>query len=267
VRGFLPEAKDNSFHGIVIVTNKAGLKTIVSSNPINIDFTPPVTGTVLDGIDVDLDYINSSVTLATTWSAFIDPESGIKKCTLAVSEENPIGNESITMKVKMDVNMTGSIIHHFNVVSGLQYVSTIKCENFDGFKSSKSSNGVIVDDSPPIPGTILDKNAQPLENQYQSSANELHVRWTDGYDLESGIMEYLIAVGSGSNEDDIREFFSVGLARETKVKNLTMSSGSTYYITLQIMNKAGMSSRVSSTGITVDTTPPGIQEVCVNLYP
>ena len=265
VRGFLPEAKDNSFYGIVIVTNKAGLKTIVSSNAINIDFTPPVTGTVLDGIDVDLDYINSSVTLATTWSAFIDTESGIKKCTLVVSEENPIGNESITMKVKMDVNMTGSTIHHFNVVSGLQYVSTIKCENFDGFKSSKSSNGVVVDDSPPIPGTILDKNAQPLENQYQSSANELHVRWTDGYDLESGIMEYLIAVGSGSNEDDIREFFSVGLARETKVKNLTMSSGSTYYITLQIMNKAGMSSRVSSTGITVDTTPPGIQEVCVNL--
>ena len=263
VKGFLPEAQDDSFHGIVVVTNRAGLKTIVSSNAVTVDFTPPVTGTVLDGIDIDLDYINSSVTLATTWSAFTDPETEIKKCTLTVSEENPFKNESITMQVRMDVNTTGSIIHDFLLISGLQYVSTVTCENFDGFKSSKSSNGVIVDDSPPIAGTILDKNAQPFENQYQASTSELHVRWTDGHDLESGIMEYLIAVGSGSNEDDMREFFSVGLAREINVKNLTLSSGSTYYITLQIVNKAGMTSRVSSSGITVDTTPPEIQEVCI----
>ena len=266
VRSFLPEVQDNSFYGIVIVTNAAGLKTIVSSNAVKIDFTPPVTGSVLDGVDIDLDYINSSVTLATTWSAFTDPETGIEKCTLTVNEENPIKNESITMKVRVDVNTTGSIIHDFVMISGLQYVSTITCENFDGFKSSESSNGVIVDDSPPIPGTILDKNAQPFENQYQSSTSELHVRWTDGYDLESGIMEYLIAVGSGSNEDDIREFFSIGLAREINIKNLTMTSGSTYYITLQIVNKAGVTSRVSSTGITVDTTPPEIKEVCLSIY-
>jgi hypothetical protein len=261
VHGFLPEVQDNSFYGIVIATNAAGLKTIVSSNAVKMDFTPPTTGTVLDGIGIDLDYINSSVALATTWSAFTDPESGIKKCTLTVSEGNFIKNESIKMKLKMDVEASDSIIHEFFLISGLKYVSTITCENFDGFKSSKSSNGVIVDDSPPNAGTMLNKNAQSFENQYQSSTSELHVRWTDGYDPESDIMEYLIAVGSGSNQDDIREFFSVGLAREINANNLTMSSGSTYYITLQIVNKAGLWSRVSSSGITVDTSPPEIEEV------
>ena len=263
VQGFLPEARDNSFYGIVIVTNRAGLNTIISSDAVKIDFTPPLTGTVLDGIDIDLDYINSSVTFATTWSAFTDPESGIKKCTLTVSEENPITNESITMKVTMDVNTNGSIIHDFILISGLRYISTITCQNSDGFKSSKSSNSVIIDDSPPIAGTILGKISPPFGDKYQSSTSELHARWTDGYDLESGIMEYLIAVGSGSNEDDIREFFSVGLSREINVKNLSLSSGSTYYITLQIVNKAGIRSRVSSSAITVDTTPPDIQEVCM----
>ena len=265
VRGFLPEAKDSSFYGIVIVTNKAGLKTIINSDAVTIDFTPPLTGTVLDGIDIDLNYINSSATLATTWSAFTDPESKIKKCTLTISEENPISNKSLNVKSKRDVNATGSIIHDFPLISGLQYVATVTCENFDGFKSSKSSNGVIVDDSPPVAGKIFHKKGQVIENQYQSSTNELRVRWTDAHDFESGIKEYFIAVGSGSNENNIREFFSVGLTREANVKNLSMSSGSTYYVTLQIVNEAGMMSRVSSNGITVDTTPPKIEEVCITV--
>ena len=89
------------------------------------------------------------------------------------------------------------------------------------------------------------------------------MRWTNGYDRESGIMEYLIAVGSGSNQDNIRKFFSVERSRMEIVKNLSMSSGSTYYVTLEIVNKAGITSRVSSNGTTVDPTPPEIQEVCI----
>ena len=66
VRGFRTEDQENPFFGIVIATNEAGLITVASSDPVKIDFTPPVTGTVSDGIDIDLDYINSSVPLATT---------------------------------------------------------------------------------------------------------------------------------------------------------------------------------------------------------
>ena len=261
VRGFVPEA--SSFYGIVVVTNRAGLKTIISSDAVNIDFSPPVIGDVLDGIDIDLDYINTSFALTTTWSSFRDLESGIKTCTLTIIEESHADNKSLTLKLKRDVNATGSITHGFALISGFQYVATVTCENRDGFKSSKSSNGVIVNESPPIAGKILDKNDQPFAKQYQSSTNELHVRWTDAYDRESGIKEYLIAVGSGSNDDNVREFFSVGLAREIKIKDLTLSSGVTYYVTLQIVNKAGVASRVSSNGITVDETPPKICEVCI----
>ena len=263
VRGFFTEAHE-SFYGVVIVTNGAGLKAVVSSDIVKIDITPPVSGTVLDGISTDLDYINSTVTSATTWFAFRDQESGIKKCILTVSEENPVKNKSMNIKLKMDVNASGSIIHDFPLIPGLQYVATVACENNDGFISSESSDGFIIDDSPPVAGKILNKNGHPFDNKYQSSTSELHARWTDAYDPESGIKEYSVAVGSGSNDDDIREFFSVGLTREVTVKNLTMSTGSTYYITLQVVNKAGMTSRVSSNGITVDTTPPKIVQVCIS---
>jgi hypothetical protein len=165
--------------------------------------------------------------------------------------------------MKVSVNLTGFIIHKFVPISGRKYVSTITCENFDGFVSSKSSNGVIVDDSPPITGKILDRNANAFENQYQSSSDELDIRWSDGYDPESDILEYLIAVGSGSNENDIRDFVAVGLARGINLKNLNMASGSTYFVTLKIVNKAGIIATVSSNGITIDTTPPQIKEVCV----
>ena len=255
------EARDIPFHGIVIATNEAGLKTIVSSDAFKIDFMPPVTGIILDGTDVDLDYVNSTVSLTTTWSAFADPESGIKKCILTVIEENVSSNYSKTIKFETEINATGSMIHNVLLIPGFHYVSTITCENLDGFKSSKSSSGVMVDDSPPKTGKILDKNGHSFAQQYQSSTSELHARWTDGYDPESGVLEYLIAVGSGSNEDDVREFSSVGLTRETVVKNLTMTSGSTYFLTLKVVNKAGLTSRVFSDGITIDATPPKIQEV------
>ena len=264
VRDFVPEA--SSFYGILVVTNRAGLKTIVSSDAVKLDFTPPITGTVLDGTDIDIDYINSSAALATTWFAFTDPDSEVKTCTLDISEEDGSGNNFMAIKLSMNVNATGSIIHNIPLISGLQYVATVTCENRDGFKSSKSSNGVIVDDSPPIAGKILDKNNKPFENKYQSSTRELHIRWSNSYDHESGIKEYSVAVGSGSSVDSTREFFPVGLAREIKITNLTMSSGSTYYITLQIVNKAGIISSVSSNAITVDTTPPDIEEVCAKCH-
>lgn len=262
VKNFVPVDMETPFYAIVIASNKAGLQTVVSSDAYKIDVTPPVMGSVYDGIDKDWEYINASVSLATTWFEFDDPETGIEKCTLTVSEESVVAQVSMVTILKTIVNASGSIIHsNLTLPPGLRYVSTIECENPDGFKSSSSSNGVIVDDSPPSARSIFDGKIQGADTQYQSSENTLYAHWLTAHDPESGLKEYLVAVGSGSNEDDVHGFFSVGLTTEAKIENLTLQSGSSYYVTLEIVNKAGLRSRVSTNGVTVDTSPPVISHV------
>ena len=261
VQHFIPADLSAPFYGIVIATNNAGLKSIVSSKAIKLDFTPPVTGTVIDGPDEDLDYINASVAMVTKWSMFADPDSGLKKCTLTVGEENPVVHISMTTVFRQTVNASGSVSHNLKLIPGLQYISTIECENSDGFKSSASSDGVVVDESPPIAGSIFVSSNHDTENPYQSSKNTLEVYWTPARDPESGIKEYLVAVGSGPYDVDVKELFTVGMATEVKIQNFTMNSGSTYYVTLEIVNNAGLRKRVSSYGVTVDETPPIITKV------
>jgi hypothetical protein len=44
-----------------------------------------------------------------------------------------------------------------------------------------------------------------------------------------------------------------------------MNAGSTYYVTLEVVNNAGLRSRVSSSGVRVDATPPMITKVTIRI--
>ena len=258
VQHFTPADPDTPFYGIVIATNNAGLKTIVSSDEIKIDFTPPIAGRVLDGIDKDLNYVNDSVALVTTWSGFTDPESDIEKCRLIIIEEGPTGPFLV---LRIFVNATGSIRHKFILLPGLKYIATVECTNPHGFKTSVSSNGVLCDNTPPITRDIFHETDHNSDIRYQSSTKALSVYWSPGHDAESGVKEYLLGVGTGPDNDDVRRVFSVGMKTDIIISNLTMNSGPTYYVTLEVVNNAGLTSRVSSNGVRVDVTPPKITKV------
>jgi hypothetical protein len=258
VQHFTPADLNTPFYGIVIATNKAGLKTTVSSDAIKIDFTPPIAGTVIDGVDKDLDYINDSVALVTTWSGFTDSQSGIEKCRLTIIEEGPTGPFLV---LRLTVKANGSIPHKFILIPGIKYIATVECRNPDSFKTSASSNGAICDNTPPISGKIFHGTDRNSDIHYQSSTNALSVHWSPGSDPQSGVKEYLVAVGTGPDRDDVRGYATVGMATDVQVVNLTMNSGSTYYVTLEVVNNAGSRSRVSSSGVRVDVTPPIISKV------
>jgi hypothetical protein len=262
VQHFTPADLSTPLYGIVIATNKAGLKTTVSSDAIKIDFTPPIAGTVIDGVGKDLDYLNDSVALVTTWSGFTDPQSGIEKCRLNIVEEGPTGPFLV---LRLTVKANGSIPHKFILIPGIKYVATVECRNPDGFKTSASSNGAVCDKTPPITGKIFHGTDRNSDIRYQSSTNAIGVHWSPGSDPQSGVKEYLVAVGTGPDRDDVRGFATVGMATDVQVVNLTMNSGSTYYVTLEVVNNAGLRSRVSSSGVRVDATPPIITKVNVRI--
>ena len=69
----------------VRATDLAGnVSTTVTSDGVIVDTAAPVAGSIIDGTDTDIDWTNSTSTLAATWGGFSDGLSGIQNYEYAI---------------------------------------------------------------------------------------------------------------------------------------------------------------------------------------
>ena len=94
-------------------TNGAGLVTMMSSNGVVIDYTPPVPGVVIDCNDHhggDIDFVTKDQTLYASWNSFEDKESAVKFYEFSLCESQNLTNCPFPFKnIKMDtkISVTG----------------------------------------------------------------------------------------------------------------------------------------------------------------
>ena len=72
------------YYVTVQATNGAGLVTTLTSDGVTIDTTPPMSGKVIDGNAVDVDYFFGEDDVAARWFNFTDRESGIQSYEVAI---------------------------------------------------------------------------------------------------------------------------------------------------------------------------------------
>ena len=70
--------------------NGAGLTSVMVSNGVTVDYTPPNAGKVIDGQEGNIEYLNDGDTIYSRWSGFEDVESGIKSYQFALCEKQNI---------------------------------------------------------------------------------------------------------------------------------------------------------------------------------
>ena len=238
------------YYVTVVALNSAGLTSTACSEGILFDGSPPVTGTVRDGPDVggkDLDYQSSEKSVAMNWRKFTDSESGIKQCFVGIGTSSDDADELDFKEVPPDITF-----YEFRDVvlqPGTKYFFLVKCLNAVGLTSQGSSDGVIIDASPPTTGTVTTL-------QYQSSVSEMQARWENFSDSESPIDRYLWAIGSQDNEGDVLTFQSVYLNEDATATGLSLVAGVIYYVTVECWNRAGLLTKAVSDGLIVDTSPP-----------
>ena len=250
----------------VIVVNGAGLKTVLSSKELVFDTTPPSTGSVNDGTGHDIDFVNSTNFLSIHWGGIEDEESGVASCSWALIEQSAshdrsvFGNDSIvlTKSVKREGNLTQA---NLSLAPGARYISEITCSNGDGFSSTSSSDGVIVDVSPPNAGVVHDGSSLLADVNFQSSTSVVEAVWNPFEDLDSGIVEYRWGLGTTPDDTDAMNFTAVGKMTSGKAENLLLTHDVRYYVTVEAANGAGMTTRGWSSGFVVDITPPELTEV------
>ncbi|KAL9987466.1 hypothetical protein ACROYT_G001779 [Oculina patagonica] len=262
---FRPEPWGEYFVTVVVV-NRAGLKTVMSSKKLVFDTTPPSVGSVIDGFGPDIDFMNSTDFLSAQWGGIEDEESGVASCSWALIEQSAshdrsvFGNDTVvlTKAVEGEGNLTQA---NLSLVPGARYISQITCTNADGFSSTSSSDGVIVDITSPNAGLVHDGSSLLADVDYQSSTTLVESVWNAFEDQESGIVEYRWGLGTTPDDTDAMNFTAVGRMTSGKADNVLLTHGVRYYVTVEAANGAGTTSRGWSSGFVVDVSPPELTEV------
>ena len=102
------------------------------------------------------------------------------------------------------------------------------------------------DTTPPTIPTVTD------DGDYTTDNTQLHAAWTSSSDNESGIADYLYAIGTSSGGTDVVGWTSADNATEVTHTGLNLTPGTTYYFAVRARNGACLLSGVgASDGIIV----------------
>ena len=242
---------------------------------MRVDNTPPVPGTVYDGIvnSVDQSYSSSLTTVEANWNGFYDYESSIASYTITVNHQ-PEGSSTTNAVYSTVVDGTVSQISltQFSFTNGDQIFVEVEASNGAGLTRTVTSNGYTIDLTPPQVTNIVDGTDLNGDVNYQSSNSTYNVSW-EARDDESGITRIegaVFEIREGRRmkvypSSPLQPFVSILPTQSmwSIIDDLSLEVGARYIATIAFTNGAGIRVMYESNGVIVDPTPPAIQSVSV----
>ncbi|XP_033747032.1 uncharacterized protein LOC117332256 [Pecten maximus] len=236
--------------------NNVGLNTARHGDEqILIDLTPPNVGVVLDGdkLDTDIDYQWDTSIMCAEWVRFYDEESGIRDYIWGVG----------TTQGADDVVKFHNLTHHYkrscagdlDLKHNTTYYSTVNAYNaaLNSKSSSGTSDGVLIDITPPLPGVVLDGSVTGTDIVFSSETATKSCNWNKFADPESHISKYDISLYI--NRKHIQTF-AVAERTQFTERSIAMNHRDEVEFVVTAANGAGLTVDVTSDGFLVDHTPP-----------
>lgn len=149
---------------------------------------------------------------------------------------------------------------------GVKYITRVRSTNIVQRTSKMSSDGFVVDSTPPIMGEVTHVE-NPLAGGAQAfTHSRISVEWSGFLDQESGIKKYHLCVGTQAGECNVVNFTDVGNTTSYTLGDLLLVQGETYFVSMKAENMAGLMSDVkSSSGVSVDKTGKvNFRLICTN---
>lgn len=196
-------------------------------------------------------YLTSRDSLCSSWNGFNDTETSIEHYHFAMCLEN---DDNTCIIPYRDLNNRTSIcVEDAPVIDGEKYFIKIEATNQVGLSSMAESTRFIVDTTEPSIGDITASN--PLGGRFGFISAELLAQWDGFVDLESGIMEYFVCVGTAPGLCDTVELVSAGNISRHTWSNLNLTHNEEYFVSIKALNKADLFTNfTSSDPVTVDKT-------------
>eukprot|EP01029_Cantina_marsupialis_P011590 TRINITY_DN258188_c0_g1_i4.p1 TRINITY_DN258188_c0_g1~~TRINITY_DN258188_c0_g1_i4.p1 ORF type:complete len:1616 (-),score=588.13 TRINITY_DN258188_c0_g1_i4:385-5232(-) len=123
-----------------------------------------------------------------------------------------------------------------------------------------STDGFRADNTAPYAGTVT-HSLQPVDVTVSSSLTTLEARWSD-FSGVSPIVDFTVKVDT-SDGTEVVAATSVGTATFATFDNLSLTTGTTYVVTVTATNAIDLSTPVASGGVRIDTTPTTAVSVSV----
>lgn len=266
---------NTTYYSTVVAYNKAlnQKKVNISSNGVLVDTTPPVPGQVVDGdnISQDIDFTSETASVTCVWSDFMDPESGIESYSLSVLVNGDIrlSITGVTQQIFID--------HSFNLLHGDEIRVEVQASNNAGSSISVITDGLRVDHTPPDLLRLSTFEDKP----FQQDPTKLEFVW-QYQDLESGVAEYRWVIyqhfhrsktqflPQPSSTDHAQHIIALNetlasVPQFLQLQNLSLVSGAKYILQVTAMNLARMTAVQESRGITIDSSPPVIEQIYLSL--
>ncbi|XP_078585863.1 uncharacterized protein LOC144867674 [Branchiostoma floridae x Branchiostoma japonicum] len=259
--------------------NSVGLRTVAISPSLTVDSTPPVAGDVTCPR-----HLPSTDELLCTWRGFRDDESYIHHFLFGVGTEEgddsvfPFTEVSGTSERFKAKGFAGQFLRHQE-----SYFVTVVAYNPVGGKTEAYSEAIVIDDTPPIPGTVIEldgvyhadlegddshgpeacddqEECQAMDAVCQASVTHVAVAWQPFLDPETPITRYEVAVGTVPGGADLHSFRQVPDpdARFFVVNNLDLSVIRQVFVTVRGHNAAGLSSVAVSNGVYISKISAGL---------
>lgn len=240
---------------IIRAKNGAGLKSSGDSSTVVYDISPPSPSYVYDGSATsDIDYQSETQGIIGYWGKMIDLESGILRYEWAIGTS--VGGEQTQPYESTGLETWGRCSGCI-LSSGVTYYVTVMAVNSVGLTTTVSSDGIVIDSTPPSPGTVFDGSIFGQDRRFQNSTTSLSCNWINFTDKESSIAHYTVCFSSGRYECDIDTHLQADSNTSTaETSGLSLTQSHRYYAVVTAVNLAGLSLTVFSDGVTVDATPP-----------
>ncbi|XP_033730988.1 uncharacterized protein LOC117320520 [Pecten maximus] len=242
------------YYAFLRVTNRAGLSLVAVSRYFLLDDTHPLPGIVREGpgYSNDFAYQRNFSHLVCSWEAFADPESGVDHYKVGLGT-GPFKRDVRRFTfVGLRTNMTWSV----PLEEGVIYYVTVQACNTGGLCTDATSNGVLVDHSPPIRGQVLVGRAEGHLN-YIGQRSHVEVFWVGFHDSHSDLDHYEVCISSTLNPAcNVIPFTNTHLSTEHLFTGLDLPIQSPLYATVWAYNKVGLNIYVTSDMFSVDVTQP-----------
>ena len=245
---------------IVRAHNKVGLFKETESNQFILDGTPPTAGNVYDGSSDrnDLELQSSTSEISANWSPFTDSNGRITLYEMCVGTEQEKCDVSdfFSLGIALRGSIQGLSLNHTR-----RYFVTVRATNEAGYSTMATSNGVLVDSTPPVGGKVRDGRTL-ADIDFQAGDTYIYANWDEFQDVESDVTRYAWCAGTRKGTCDIIPETNVG-DRTSVGQQIrpSLTTGMAVFVTVSAYNGAGAITRVSSDGFKVDSTPPDASKV------
>ena len=238
---------------------------------VTIDSTSPIPGIVLDGEDIDLQYSTSLTNATFSWKNFSDPESGIHYFKIFIFHK-PQDNSTSSLVYNATVNSKTYSSNQFSFSNGDFIFAIVEGFNFVGVSVNSSSDGYVIDITPPLIEYLFDGTSSH-DLAYQSSTTSLSASWF-AYDFESKIEKIKVAIFQvqqgkkvrifpNPQFEDISYFELSNSSNNYSVMELELVHTATYVFNVLLINGAGLEIAYETNGVFIDSIRPEVSYVSV----